>query len=145
MNTAVRHGLVGVAGAVLVLGALLVGCGKWGPARLPIRGTVLAANGKKFSGSITFVPTEGTPGPAATANLIVGDYRFDRENGPTVGPHRVIVTKLVAKDMALKSRPHANPPASAEDAVAEAARTVWTLSADVSADPPYQCNFKLAP
>lgn len=143
MKTAVKHGLVAAAGAMLVLGALLVGCSKWGPVRLPIRGTVSAANGKRFSGSISFVPTEGTSGPAATATLVDGEYRFDRQNGPTAGPHRVVVRRLVAKDAALKSRALTTSPASRENIVAGTEKTLWTLSADVPADPPYQCDFRL--
>jgi hypothetical protein len=42
-------------------------------------------------GSISFLPDAGHRGPAASTAIIAGEYRFDSENGPTPGPHRVIV------------------------------------------------------
>ncbi len=142
---ALRHGLVAVAGALVVLAALVVGCSKRGTGRLPVYGTVSAAKGEPLSGSIAFVPSAGRPGPSATANLVAGAYRFDRSDGPTAGPHRVTVIKRISKEAVLKSRARANRSAAREDAAAEPAKTVWTLSADVPADPPYRCDFRLPP
>jgi len=145
MKTAGRHGLVATAWAILAVGTLAVGCGKAGLARLPVCGTVSGANGEKLSGSISFLPTKGTLGPAATTGLVAGAYRFDREDGPTAGPHNVIVNKHVAKDAVLKSLDHETSPASREAGMAGDGKTVWTLSADVPADPPYECDFQLEP
>ena len=103
MNAAERQRRTVIAGTFLVLGALLAGCGKGGPARLPIEGSVVRADGEKIHGSITFVPAEGREGPAATTGVLDGAYRFDRENGPTAGPHRVMVHKMIAKGAAFSA------------------------------------------
>ena len=56
---------------------------------------VTCAKGEGFSGSITFVPDKGRPGPAATTGVRGGYYRFDGTNGPTAGPHKVMIRKIV--------------------------------------------------
>ena len=54
-------------------------------------------SGEKLSGSITFLPAPGRPGPAATTKLAEGSYQFDRSNGPTAGPHTVIIRRVVSR------------------------------------------------
>ena len=144
MKTAVRDGPVAAVWALVALGTLVVGCGEDHSARLPIWGTVSCATREKLNGSITFLPAKGKPGPAATTSLVDGEYHFDRNNGPTAGPHRVIVNKFVPKDAMLKSLAFKTSPASREAPVARGDKTVWTLSADVPTEAPYQCDFKLA-
>jgi hypothetical protein len=102
---------------------------------LPVCGTVTPASGEKFSGSISFLPAEGRPGPAATTSLTDGEYRFDRQDGPTAGPHRVVVNMVIPKGAALEARNKKAPAAGG--------KTSWTLSAEVPANGPYQCDFKL--
>jgi hypothetical protein len=55
----------------------------------------------------------------------------------------VVVNKLVSKDAVLKSLAHKTSPTSQEAPVAGDDKTAWTLSADVPAEAPYQCDFKL--
>jgi hypothetical protein len=137
-----RTALVGV---LLGLGVLLDGCGKGGALRLPVHGVVSLSNGEALTGSITFAPVEGTPGPGATTALSDGRYQFDRHDGPTAGPHRVIVRRAVAKRTLLESRGDKTPPASKAAAPGATPKMEWTLSADVTDDGTYQCDFTLEP
>jgi hypothetical protein len=145
MKTSGRQGLIAAAGALFALGASIVGCGPSGPTRLPVEGSVSRANGEKINGAITFLPSEGRAGPAATANLVEGEYRFTREDGPTAGPHRVIVRKIVSKAALLESRDRKTSPADQGTGAAGGGKTVWTLSTDVPTGAPYRCDFKLDP
>ncbi len=144
MKTAVRRGLFAAGWVILGVAALGGGCGKGGVARLPLWGTVSGAHGEAPSGSITFLPDKGRPGPSATTRLIAGQYRFDWKDGPTAGPHRVIVSEPVAKEAALKALAQDSSPAPSE-AADGGRKTEWTLSADVPAAAPYRCDLKLAP
>ncbi len=75
------------------MGVLFVlGCGSQaGLQRIAVYGTV-SRNGKSVQqGSISFLPAEGHTGPAANGAISGGEYSFSTENGPTAGPHRVVV------------------------------------------------------
>ena len=126
MKAAGRQGRIAASGTVLALGALIVGCGKGEPARFPVQGSISRANGEKLNGSITFLPSEGRAGPAATGSLIEGEYRFDRENGPTAGPHRVIVSKIIPKRLVLEARS-----IRSRRRPGPGRKTTWTLLTDV--------------
>jgi hypothetical protein len=132
-------------GVLVGLGALLGGCGKGDIARLPLHGTISLPSGEALTGSITFVPLEGTPGPGATATISEGRYQFDRENGPTAGPHRVTVMRAIPKRLLLESRHSKVPPAAKPAAPTAEPRMQWTLSADVADDGEYQRDFTLEP
>jgi hypothetical protein len=129
---------------LLGIGATLVGCGKGdGATRLPVVGAVWLSSGEKLTGSITFVPAAGHRGPAATTTLVDGNYRFDRSNGPTAGPHRVIVRRVISKSRMLEGLASKQPkdvkPAPARDSKME-----WTLFVDV-AENRARCDFALEP
>jgi hypothetical protein len=130
---------------VLLLAMTLVGCSRSnGEGRLPLYGTVTDSSGEKVSGSISFVPDQGRPGPSAIASLKDGEYRFDTTNGPTAGPHRVNVTRTVTKDLSAKQA--AAPKrslAGKKGGVAPSSSGQPALSADVPAKGPYQLDFKL--
>jgi hypothetical protein len=136
---------------MVLLIVLAPGCNRAAHQRLPVRGSVARADREKFSGSITFLPAKGTLGPAATTSLVDGEYRFDRHNGPVAGPHQVVVSKVIPKGEILRSLPKGVSTADGKTAgrvkTASTAeeKTEWTLSAEVPAEPPYQCDFTLAP
>ncbi len=121
--------------ALAGMAALVSGCSKGPAARLPVHGTVSFANGAKLSGSITFVPTAGHAGPAATTTLADGDYQFDRNTGPTAGPHQVIIRRILSKSAALTTRGKKNaelpPPAE------------WALAVDLPDSDAQPCNLTL--
>jgi hypothetical protein len=145
MKTPIRYGRVSSAMSILALAIIGAGCGKSPAARLPVYGAVSYANGETFNGSITFVPANGRPGPAATTGVSNGYYRFDSTNGPTAGPHRVMIRQIIPRGAALKSLGQRKPPAAPGSADAGSGKTAWTLSADVPLDGPYQFDFKLDP
>ncbi len=122
---------------LLGLAPLLVGCGRGEVVeRYPVHGTVTLANGARLSGSITFLPAKGRPGPAATTALVEGSYRFDRSNGPAAGSHAVKIMK--------RNNSRSRIPQSPSDGqAAEKTRMEWTESTDVSDDGQYLHDFTL--
>jgi hypothetical protein len=140
-----RNGCRG-AWCLLALGVAMAGCGqRGGVVRLPVYGSVTSSGEEKPSGTITFLPAEGQSGPAATAALVDGQYRFDQADGPTAGPHRVIVKRTLSKDPS-ETPGNARPPAiPGKTPAGDGQKTDWTLSVDVPAAGPYQCDLKLNP
>ncbi len=59
--------------------------------RQAIEGRVQVDSIDVVSGSISFLPSEGNAGPAASTAIIEGVYRFAEDSGPYPGPHRVVV------------------------------------------------------
>jgi len=70
-----------------------------------------------------------------------GEYRFDRDNGPTAGPHRVVVNRTILKETALASRGEKKMP----PAVLGEAKTKWMVTVDLPANGPYRRDFTLDP
>ena len=103
--------------------------------RVPVHGTVALASGEKLSGSITFLPAEGRAGPAASASLVEGSYKFDRSNGPTAGPHTVTVRRPLTRTNLYRSR--------ADTKTVAKKKMEWTRSADVLDDGQYLQDFTL--
>jgi hypothetical protein len=145
MTTQVGRSALTAPCLALVLAAALIGCSRpSGVERLPVYGTVSEARGEKVSGSISFVPDQGRPGPGAIASLIQGEYRFDKTNGPTAGLHRVIVTKTATKDPTGKQAGSPKGPlAGKQNANSQSPTAPWTLSADVPAKGPYKIDLRL--
>ncbi len=91
LNRIPRGGLL----AVTALAALTVlgGCGTKGPSRVAVSGTV-SIDGRNLSkGVITFIPTDDTTGPKASAEIADGRYEIDEETGPVVGSLRVEIVE----------------------------------------------------
>jgi hypothetical protein len=85
---------------------------------------------------ISFLPESGNTGPAATASLIDGGYRFDSKNGPVAGQYRVLVVRQVADRKhkgGASSDAEARAPAAGSENGAAAAEE-WSFTADVSSD-----------
>jgi len=74
------------ASSVLLL--LLCGCGP-STDRRPLHGHVKIDGVAIPHGSIRFLPAPGSSGPAASATIVDGEYRFTDESGPHDGPHQV--------------------------------------------------------
>jgi hypothetical protein len=69
--------------------ASLAGCrGDRGPERVIVSGAATYKGKPVASGTIRFVPLEGTL-PAAAANIIDGKYTVDNRGGVPVGTHRI--------------------------------------------------------
>ena len=87
-----RRETAGLGAAILIAGCLAaLGCGRSGPQMKVVHGTVLCGGQKVETGSVRFVPIEGTRGPASTATIIDGQYRIDARGGVPIGTHRVEV------------------------------------------------------
>jgi len=118
---------------LLGLCTTLAGCGGRNSAsRLPIRGTVSFSTGQKLRGAITFVPAEGHAGPAATTAIVDGRYQFDATNGPTPGPHRVIVKRIDSRGRLPESRGDSQK-ADAKSVTNPALKVEWTFACDLKA------------
>ncbi len=69
---------------------VFLGCGEAGPARIPGGGTVTFEGKPLSKANISFLPISGS-GPSANGEIVNGEYNFTEVNGPTQGPHKVIV------------------------------------------------------
>jgi hypothetical protein len=67
------------------------GCGANVDPRRPMHGEVTVDSLRVERGSISFLPTGETVGPAATTAIAGGRYEFTRSNGPYTGTYRVKV------------------------------------------------------
>lgn len=66
------------------------GCGAdEGPQRASVSGAIFVAGRPLESGTVRFVPIDGTEGPMATGPIIGGYYDLNEQNGPVAGKHRV--------------------------------------------------------
>uniref|UniRef100_A0A7C2JYU1 Carboxypeptidase regulatory-like domain-containing protein n=1 Tax=Schlesneria paludicola TaxID=360056 RepID=A0A7C2JYU1_9PLAN len=84
------------ASAGLLLLTALSGCGADGPERHAVDGAV-QFNGRPMArGTIRFIPTAGTKGPAAVGTIADGFYEIPRDQGPVAGPHRVEIEGPIA-------------------------------------------------
>ena len=124
----------------------LVGCGKQNAlVRLPVFGTVVRSNGEKLSGSIMFVPAEGHSGPAAVASIVDGKYQFDSTNGPTIGPHRVIIKRSIPRSTTFAFRGGTPTDEAKPISAAESKKAEWIQSINLKVTQTNQCDFKLDP
>jgi hypothetical protein len=83
-----------IAGALVIVGVLIAGCGRSGPQRHEVSGSVTFAGEETPQGSISFVPIGDTKGPQVGGNIEQGHYHIDRKGGPVAGRHRVEITLL---------------------------------------------------
>jgi hypothetical protein len=102
---------------------------------MPMHGALTMKNGEQLNGSITFLPAKGHSGPSATTKVEEGKYEFDRENGPSTGPHTVVVIRKVTRAASMKA-------IAAKQQTGENGQQ-WTLAADVKDDGQYKLDFTL--
>jgi hypothetical protein len=123
---------------------ILTGCSKSNSIkRLPVFGKVAATDTTEFNGSITFIPNEGTHGPAASTALAHGEYRFSEQNGPTVGPHQVVVKRWIAQPRIPVT---GNSQKSETEGVSSGGlKTEWRLSTNLTENVSEPYDFKLSP
>jgi hypothetical protein len=120
----------------------LGGCGQHDRSnRMAIFGAVVLATGEKLSGSITLMPAKGYTGPAATTAIVDGQYRFDTTNGPTAGPHQVIIKRKMLTGM--PRVPSANQKGAVRPDAAVESKSQWILDVDVKPAELNQHDFKL--
>jgi hypothetical protein len=69
--------------------AVTVGCGRGGPERYEVSGTVNFAGKPVEVGAIALVPIGDTEGPLCGSNIEGGRYLIPSSGGPVAGKHRV--------------------------------------------------------
>jgi hypothetical protein len=73
----------------------LAGCGGGDDlARVPVAGEVSVDGAPLKSGTIRFIPSAPTAGPAAVATVREGKFELPEAEGPVVGTHRVEIESL---------------------------------------------------
>jgi hypothetical protein len=73
---------------------MLGGCSPQDPSlvRLGVSGLVtIVGTDTAVNGIISFLPEAGNDGPAASASIVNGEYRFNKTNGPVAGKYKVVV------------------------------------------------------
>jgi hypothetical protein len=80
--------------------ALLAGAGCGGPTddlpREPIRGQVRFAGKPLGTGTILFLPAQGTAETQAYSTISDGAYSIPRQEGPVPGTYKVVISSVVA-------------------------------------------------
>jgi hypothetical protein len=80
----------GIRSVLVVLPALLAGCGGDEIRRVEVSGSVTLDGKPLDDAAILFVPIEG--GPTAGTEFTGGQYRIEQSGGPSPGPYRVEIT-----------------------------------------------------
>ena len=79
-------------GWLLVLALVGCGCsGQSGPRRIAVEGAVDHKAQPLVNGTITIVPDGKQPGPAANGMIEKGEFHIPASEGPSEGPHTVII------------------------------------------------------
>lgn len=71
--------------------AIINGCGRDGPERVVVSGTITFHGEPVKTGEIRFIPTKGTEGPAEGALLVDGQYLANGKGGVPVGTYMVTI------------------------------------------------------
>jgi hypothetical protein len=100
----------------LFLLTMAVGCGDEG-SRAEVHGTVTFEKQPVESGSIAFIPIDGTQGPATGGPIEGGAYRLARRDGPVIGPHRVEIRATRKTGQQILAGPGAENPSAMVDVV----------------------------
>jgi hypothetical protein len=77
--------------AVGCLAAVMSGCGRDGPERIVVSGTVTFRSEPVKTGEIRFIPTKGTEGPAEGTLIVDGQYLASGKGGVPVGTYTVSI------------------------------------------------------
>lgn len=111
----------------------ILGCsGDDGPRRIPVSGLVYTADiDGPLNGSVAFLPTGVTRGPAANGLIKVGKYSFSEVEGPVAGLHRVLID--------------VEPPRGKMEAASAQTNKKWKFEFEVNVpdQPPYELDFHL--
>lgn len=112
---------------LLITVALLnSGCGsQTGPVRYRVHGTVDHKARPLVNGTISFLPASGHKGPAANGVIQNGVYDIPADEGPTAGPHQVLIN-LVPDKININVRPKGSDGGPM--------RMKWEFSAEVAED-----------
>jgi hypothetical protein len=122
--------------------ACLCGCGPSGPERVVVSGTVTYRGQPIEQGSIRFVPSGSTQGPASGAVIAQGKYDVSAKGGVLVGTHRVEITAVAPRKDPMGRDLAAMEGAGAQYLPAKYNRES-TLTATIDSGSPNERNFDL--
>jgi hypothetical protein len=74
---------------IVPIAAAMTGCGRDGPPRRIVVGSVTYAGKHVDDGQIRFTPTKGSTGPVSIAKITNGQYRADHHGGVPVATQQV--------------------------------------------------------
>ncbi|MEM8734839.1 MAG: hypothetical protein AAGG44_11480 [Planctomycetota bacterium] len=128
----------------------LAGCGSAGSfERAAVSGSV-SLDGKPLKdGVVRFVPKDGTPGPKLSVPVKDGRFAADRQDGPSVGSHRVEIESLdtggyeLDDEDAIDQLKAERKRRIAVDKVPEQYNTRSVLTAEVASGDLNELNFEL--
>ncbi|HID21686.1 MAG TPA: hypothetical protein EYP14_04720 [Planctomycetaceae bacterium] len=137
-----------VLGMHLLFASLIAsGCqGDVAPRRVAVSGTVRQTGSPVEQGSISFLPEKGLQGPAANTAIRQGRYHFTASNGPSPGPHRVLIVLAPEQPPEGGSatgpfKAKGPPPGTRRDSPGD--QTRWEFHIVVPDEPKYEKNFVL--
>jgi len=96
--------------SLFVLLGTAVGCGESGVERAEVQGNVTFDGTPVESGTISFIPIEGTQGPSAGGAITDGSYHIPPDKGPVIGKHRVQIVGTRKTGKQMKAGPEAEDP-----------------------------------
>ena len=122
------------------------GCGDAGPERAEVLGKVTFEGTPVESGSIAFIPAQGTTGPSVGGGISGGAYRIARSDGPCLGPHRVEIRATRKTGRQVPAGEGASDPAAMIDEIEmfipEKYHSKSTLTANIQSGT-NECDFEL--
>jgi hypothetical protein len=137
----------------LLLGAGLAGCGAGGDdlPRQAVSGTVTFDSQPLAQGRIEFEPASPDAKIAAGGEITDGKFAIPRDQGPTPGDYRVMITSAGARKQGADAAPGAEPsnrgvvklPPPAPELVPKQYNAKTTLTATVEAGGPNSFEFAL--
>ncbi len=127
-------------------GLLASGCGESGPERLAASGEVTLDGQPLETGSIAFIPAEGTQAPSVGGTIENGRYELPAEKGALVGKYNVRITSMQKTGKQIEAG-SPEPPGTMVDEVKQVIppryNTETELTAEVTADGENTFDFKL--
>ena len=119
----------------LLLLIAAAGCGDSGLERAEVHGNVTFDGTPVESGSIAFIPAQGTQGPSAGGAISSGSYHLARADGPVPGPHRVEIRATRKTGQQVEAGEGASDPTAMVDEITmfipDKYNSQSTLTADV--------------
>ena len=119
---------------LMLLLSLSLGCGASGPERTEVQGTVSFDGTPVESGSIAFIPSEGTVGPSTGGSIIAGTYHLASGEGPVIGPHRVEIRAMRNTGQQVKAGEGADDPEALVDDIEMFSPATFNSQSTLTAD-----------
>lgn len=124
------------------------GCSKpEGPLRVPVAGLVSLDGNPLPTGSIRFIPTGKSKGPAAVGEIIDGEFELTEEDGPIIGSHRVEIDVPNAAelddDQAFARRIEQGQPRSEQPSIPPSYNRRSILVVQIGEEGEFELNFPL--